>query len=127
MRSGAEADRAKLMETWMQFESGSSLGKIGSENGSIILDDEHPMGARITIERDGQTAPFSITCGVYGWMVHTRFFSTESAARHACDEMKVALAELLLRLDGSDRPDFGEEEALEVGGAACAEFVERFP
>jgi len=112
------------METWTQFESGSSIGKIGSESGAIILDDEHPMGARITIERDGHTAPFSITCGVYGWMVHTRFFSAESEARHACEEMKLALAELLHRLD---RSDLDEEDAIKLGGAACAEFVERFP
>jgi hypothetical protein len=103
---------------------GSSIGEIGSASGTIVLDDEHPMSARITIERDGHTAPFSITCGVYGWMVHTRFFSTESEAQYACEEMKLALAELLHRLEGSD---LDEKDAIKLGGAACAEFVERFP
>ena len=108
------------METWTQFESGSSIGKIGSESGSIILDDEHPMGARITIERDGHTAPFSITCGVYGWMVHTRFFGTEAEARQECAAMKVALAEIVdvLERSGGD---------LEVAGDPFAHFVARFP
>jgi hypothetical protein len=112
------------MDSWRPFEDGRSLGSLGSENGTILLDEEHADGARITIESGGRIAPFSITCGVYGWMVHTRFFSTESEARHACDEMKVGLAELLHRLD---RSDLDEDEALKLGGGACADFVERFP
>ena len=68
------------------------------ENGTIILDEEHVDGARITIERGGSTAPLSITCGIYGWMVHTRFFDTETEARRECEEMKVALAEIICNL-----------------------------
>jgi hypothetical protein len=28
--------------------------------------EEHPAGARISLERDGQDAPFTTTCGIYG-------------------------------------------------------------
>jgi len=46
--------------SWTDFDSGSSLGTRGSENGIIFRDFEHSSGARVTVERDGDTAPFSI-------------------------------------------------------------------
>ena len=54
------------------------------------------MGARITLERDTPTAPFAITCGVYGWMVHTRFFATEVEALAQFKEMKTGLESILM-------------------------------
>lgn len=63
-----------------------------------MRDDEHSLGARITLERAGRIAPLSITCGVYGWMVHTRFFATEAEAASQYDRMKNALSNLLLPL-----------------------------
>lgn len=108
------------METWRPFDSGSSVGAVGSEGGRIVLDEQHPGGARITIERGGHTAPFSITCGVYGWMVHTRFFTTEAEARDECAAMKTALSDLVVTLNGT-------EGDIEAAGAMCARFVERFP
>jgi len=79
---------------WTSFDS--TDGREGSENGTIIRDDEHAMGARITLERDTPTAPFAITCGVYGWMVHTRFFATEAEALAQFKEMKNALESILM-------------------------------
>jgi hypothetical protein len=108
------------MEDWKPFDAGRSLGSLGSESGVILLDEEHVEGARITIERGGSTAPFSITCGVYGWMAHTRFFATEEEARQVCAEMKVALSDLMRKLDAC-----GED--LESGGVYCGNFIARFP
>ena len=68
------------MSLWEPFDNGGTIGQEGSENGTIISDEEHLRGARITLERTTPTAPFAITCGVYGWMVHTRFVSTEAEA-----------------------------------------------
>lgn len=48
-----------------------NIGKRGSEEGIIISDLEHSDEARITIEKDGLTAPFSVTLGVYGGLMHT--------------------------------------------------------
>jgi hypothetical protein len=59
---------------WIEFEGGSTIGEQGSENGLTLKDEEQVRGARITLERDTRIAPFAITCGIYGWMVHTRFF-----------------------------------------------------
>jgi hypothetical protein len=80
---------------WYPFESGATLGQKGSEGGAILRDEEHPQEARITFERDTRIAPFAITCGIYGCMMHTRFFSLESEATAQYDSMKIALSELL--------------------------------
>jgi hypothetical protein len=58
--------------SWHSFENGGTLGQAGSEEGTILRDEEHPLGARISLERDCRVAPFAITCGIYGWMLHTR-------------------------------------------------------
>lgn len=77
-------------------------GNIGSERGMVRLDEEHPSGARITIEEGGQGAPWSIACGVYGLMFHTAFFGSETDARKAVIVMKQRLTEILDSID-SDR------------------------
>jgi hypothetical protein len=84
------------MAVWYPFENGATLGQKGSEEGIILRDEEHPQKARITLERETRTAPFAITCGIYGCMMHTRFFSLESEATSQYDDMKIALAVLLL-------------------------------
>jgi hypothetical protein len=85
-----------------------------------LLDVEHCAGGRITVERGGRTAPLSISCGVYGWMVHTRFFPAESEAQREFAEMKRALSELMATLD-----DGATDPA--AARASCARFCERFP
>jgi hypothetical protein len=83
------------MAIWYPFENGATLGQKGSEEGIIFRDEEHPQEARITLERDTRAAPFAITCGIYGCMMHTRFFSLETEATSQYEEMKTALSALL--------------------------------
>jgi hypothetical protein len=104
--------------TWLAFDNGNSIGNTGSEGGRIVVDDEHPEGARITLETDGGTAPFSITCGIYGWFVHTRFFGKEAEAQETMEAMKDAMAHIIAAM-----PD-GDTSATT---AAIEAFVERFP
>jgi hypothetical protein len=66
---------------WDTYNNGLSIGQKGSEDGVIVLDEEHPGGIRITLERDGNTAPWSITCGIYGSFIHTAFASSEEEGR----------------------------------------------
>jgi len=80
---------------WHPFNNGSTLGQPCSEQGITIRDEEHGLGARITLERDAHSAPFAITCGLYGWMVHTRFFSHATEAQAQYEQMKHALSDLL--------------------------------
>jgi hypothetical protein len=108
---------------WQVFDKGSSLGQRGSERGEIIRDEEHSVGARITIERGGSLAPFAITCGVYGWMVHTRFFSTEAEARSEYDKMKASLSEILEPLNYRE---LGKEHDTDKIIDAVHAFVENY-
>lgn len=107
---------------WNPYNSGATVGDQGSEHGVILLDDEHTDGARITLERDCRpTIPFAITCGIYGLLVHTRFFGEEIEARTQFDQMKNDLAVLVEQL-----PDCGAgvpEDTIE----ALDEFVHRYP
>lgn len=83
---------------WHPFDDGRTIGTVGSESGCIIRDEDHPAGARITLERDGHT-PFGITCGIYGCFVHTAFASTEEEADSKYHAMKARLGELIGRED----------------------------
>jgi hypothetical protein len=90
---------------WHPFENGATLGQQGSEQGIIAQDDEHRDGARITLERDGCTAPFSITCGIYGLFVHTGFAADKPEALQKYAAMKGRLEQVL----ASDKGDVSSQ------------------
>jgi hypothetical protein len=108
---------------WQPFENGGTLGQMGLEEGSIVRDEEHSLGARISLERDTRVAPFAITCGIYGWMLHTRFFGSEEEAETEYESMKSALAKLLEAADETAEIDGGREVLLD----GVSKFVEMFP
>jgi len=107
--------------SWHAFDDGTTLGQKGSENGVTMRDEEHPLGARITLERGCHAAPFAITCGIYGCMLHTRFFSGESEACSEYDLMRSALSSLLAKASES-----GEESGKVIIEGVSA-FVEAYP
>jgi hypothetical protein len=97
----------------------------GSEDGVVLRDEEHDDGARITLERETRVAPFAITCGIYGWMMHTRFFGAETEAIAGYDAMRAELSDICAAL-----PLKGEaDEAVKTSNAmkAIAAFVEKYP
>jgi hypothetical protein len=106
---------------WQPFENGTTLGTRGSERGETIRDEEHALGARITLEQNTNTAPFAITCGIYGWMAHTRFFGNEPEAIAEYEKMKSAISEIVKPF--SD-PVYSDPRAT-VG--AIEAFIESFP
>ena len=117
---------------WRSFENGETIGTRGSEDGAILLDEEHALGARITLEsrtRSGRGSspppiPFAITCGIYGLFVHTCYFSHETHARNAYAEMKIGL-DRILTLEAPE-----DAAGCERGNPVFAEldaFVKRFP
>jgi hypothetical protein len=95
--------------SWRPFEDGATLGEIGSEEGIVVRDEEHSLGARITLERAASVAPFAITCGIYGWMMHTRFFSSDSEAGTQYDLMKTSLSALLEAAEQTADVDGGRQ------------------
>lgn len=105
---------------WYAYDDGKTLGLRGTEGGTIMQDEEHGDGARITLERETlYRVPFAITCGIYGWMVHTRFFADEPTALNAYEEMKrsmVAILTMVMQEADSDQV----AEAIEA-------FVEQYP
>ena len=82
---------------WKFFDSGKTIGSLGSENGIVIRDEEHSNGARLTLESDGVTAPFSITSGVYGEFFHTTFLSSRDKAENEFEVMKTEIHAYLSR------------------------------
>ena len=111
---------------WHPYNSGSAIGETGSEGGVILLDHEHEEGARITlevVERPGIT--HAITCGIYGWMVHTRYFDDGGDARRSFDEMKLGLEQIVAAIPMKDDPrvqQLSDDVAGQIRG-----FIERFP
>ena len=80
---------------WSPVDDGATIGTVGSEGGAVLRDDEHPIGSRITLERGGAAAPFAVTCGIYGSMVHTAYAGTEAEASAMYEAMRDRLSELL--------------------------------
>jgi hypothetical protein len=109
---------------WAPFDDGRTIGTFGSEGGTILLDDEHSRGARVTLEKGGPIAPFAITCGVYGWMFHTSFFSTQQNADTAYAAMKQGLSDILGLIPLADDPHVDEQRNRVY--LAITEFVARF-
>ena len=109
--------------SWQAFENGGTLGQTGSEQGVTLRDEEHALGARITLERAAQTAPFAITCGIYGWMLHTRFFATEDEANSQYEQMKDALSALLEAAEQNAEIDGGRQVLM----TGIDEFIGNYP
>jgi hypothetical protein len=103
---------------WYAFSNGTTIGTRGSERGILVLDEEHEAGARISLEEDCDNAPWSITCGVYGLMFHTRFFADRVTAEAEYASMKEALDDMMSQLDPAD-----------FAGLArlAGDFVDQFP
>ncbi len=95
--------------SWHPFEDGSTIGLPGSEEGVVIRDEEHSLGARITLERAASVAPFAITCGIYGWMMHTCFLGSEAEAESQYDRMRSSLSALLEAAERTAEVDGGRQ------------------
>ncbi|HEX8044770.1 hypothetical protein [Rhizobium sp.] len=107
--------------SWISFDGGSTLGHRGSEDGVILLDEEHTAGARVTLEKCDRV-PFAITCGLYGNMAHTVFIGSEQEGLDTFRAIKTSLEELIAMWPEKDAP------ADQVSGfhAAISDFVQRF-
>lgn len=82
------------MGNWILYDSGSTIGEIGTENGEIIFDEEYANSSRITLERMNSIA-HSITCGIYGLTFYTTFATTETEAKEKYDGMKEDIKEFI--------------------------------
>ncbi|MEO8286605.1 MAG: hypothetical protein ABI670_09235 [Chloroflexota bacterium] len=99
-----------------------NVGHTGTENGTIMSDERNTQGAQITLERDTSTAAFAITCGIGGWLVHTRYLSSIEVAQSAYDVMKSELQRITDLITYSDSDEYVAKVVTELKG-----FVRRFP
>jgi hypothetical protein len=106
------------MSNWLAYNGGKSIGSVGAEGGSIVRDEEHSSGARITLKHG--SSYISISCNVYGWMDHTRFFGSITEAQREYVLMKSSLGNMVENILSADKNNLKMWEAI-------AEFVRRFP
>ena len=50
-----------------------------------------PLAHASLLSETTNIAPFAITCGIYGWMAHTRFFGSKDEANAEYDKMNPRL------------------------------------
>jgi hypothetical protein len=115
------------IDGWYAFDDGASLGETGTDGGVIARDEEHGMGARITLERSSipGSGYCSITLGIYGWMVHTRFFDTREEADAAYETMRAELVPILDAIPMEDDPE--SDEKTSRASAMMSAFIDRHP
>lgn len=111
--------------TWEALDQGATIGQKGSENGIILQDEQSTLGARITLEKNTQNAPFAITCGIYGWMVHTRFFSWLPEAVDQYEKMKERLSAIIAIIPPANH--LGTQAEADFVSEAITEFIDQFP
>lgn len=87
---------------WHQVDGGGTIGQTGSEGGYILLDESMDGFCRITLEKGGFIAPYGITCGIYGQMVHTAYAGDLTEAQQKYENMKRDLAAFSDAEDDSD-------------------------
>ena len=104
----------KGSDMWKSYDDGGTVGTVGSERGIILMDEENPLGARITLEELDGRRGYGITCGVYGLMVHTVFGADPRETRERYEAMKTAIGEFLDGCSGEDGDDSNEKAALWV-------------
>jgi hypothetical protein len=85
----------RYIADWKPFDEGKTMGKWGSENGTIILDLEYRNSARITVEEKTRVAPFALTMGIYGMMFHTAYFSTREEVNEAVEHVQFYTKKIL--------------------------------
>jgi hypothetical protein len=105
------------MSNWVTYDEGRSIGYISADGGTILWDEEHKLGARITLKRSDSFT--SIACQIYNRIDHTRFLGVSSDEEREYKAMRTALADIMIVIDSAGQNDIKVWEAI-------AEFVKRF-
>lgn len=106
------------MSEWLAYDDGRTIGRVNSEGGVILNDEEYMNVARITLKRGERIV--SVSCNIYGWINHSRFFTGVGEAERDFIVMKRELGKIMEILIGEDANSL-------KGWEAISEFVRRFP
>ena len=122
MRSGSD----EPLVSWEQFiDEDGHPAVVGSDGGLILTDEEYQASARITLESYGDESSCGITCGIYGWMMHTCRFPTIGEGQKAYHAMKRDLAVIVGMIPNRSDPELDAKCDLAI--AAISRFVDEFP
>ena len=106
------------MSSWSAYKNGQSIGSQSKEGGVIVRDEELAAGARVTLKRGDNY--ISVSCNVYGWMDHTRFFGSITEAQREFILMRSSVGTMVENILLAGKNDLKMWEAI-------ADFVRRFP
>ena len=106
------------MSKWNPYNRGRSIGVKGSEGSVIVRDEEHPLGARMTIKRGKDFV--SVSCNISGKIDHTRFFKEMRAAESEYASMQKEMEKVLKAISSAKNADIKVWETI-------SGFVARFP
>jgi hypothetical protein len=106
------------MIDWLPYNRGRSIGVKGSEGSVIIRDEEHPLGARMTIKQGHDYV--SVSCSISGKIDHTRFFKEMRAAEQEYSTMQKEMTRVISAISSAKAADIKVWEAI-------SDFVTRFP
>ena len=106
------------MSSWSIHNHGRTIGTVSAEGGTILSDESHDGGARITLKR-GESY-ISVSIHIRGWMDHTRFFNTDADAQREYRAMRSAVVAVLNVINTEGVNDIKVWEAI-------SDFVRRFP
>ena len=106
------------MSNWFAYNGGESIGKTGAEGGVILCDEAHKHGGRMTLKRGKNF--ISVSCHIYGWLDHTRFFNVLTEAQREYVMMRGVLGSIMDESLSADASNIKMWEAI-------AGFVRRFP
>jgi len=105
------------MSKWQPYNFGRSIG-ARSEGGEVVQDEEHPLGARITIKQGHEY--IAVSCNISGKIDHTRFFKDMETANREYAIMKEELVKVVAAIGKATMADIKMWEAI-------SSFVARFP
>lgn len=106
------------MSNWLPYDNGDSIGKVSAEGGVILRDEEHARGGRVTLKQ-GKTF-ISVSCHIYGWMDHTRFFYSLGEAQREYIIMRTLLGSMIENILSAGADEIKMWEAI-------ANFVRKYP
>lgn len=106
------------MSKWKPYNRGRSIGVKGSEGSVILRDEEHPLGARMTIKQGKDFV--SVSCNISGKIDHTRFFKEMRGAEREYANMQKEMEKVLKAISSAKAADIKVWETI-------SGFVARFP
>lgn len=108
---------------WSDFQGGVCLGGRGTDNGTVVLDKECSLGARVTLE-EGGLHPWTVTCGVGGALfVHGMRASSRAEAESMARAAMEDIGDFLERMESDE---VSQADAIRFAGIWTEAFTNKY-